>query len=48
MRNRDIFWYTTGLAIGSVLVTGRTVAARFRRYLTDDLTRRPLPSDPRQ
>jgi hypothetical protein len=46
MRNRDIVWYTTGLVIGSVLVTGRTVASWFRRYLTEDPTRRPVAGGP--
>jgi hypothetical protein len=31
MRRRDIFWYTTGVAIGRMLVAGRALAGQVRQ-----------------
>ena len=47
MRNREIFWYTTGLVIGGVIATGRDLTSRLRRHLTDDLNQPPVVRGPR-
>jgi hypothetical protein len=31
MRRRDMFWYTTGMAIGRVMVAGRALVGQVRQ-----------------
>jgi hypothetical protein len=41
MHTWELFWYKTGLAIGGVLVTGRTVVHRLPFLPIDPHRRRP-------